>query len=413
MQHVQTLTTEETLDLSLPADVPVLADDAQAIAAAVTYAALIRPGAIARDRDSSLPHEELRELARTGLLGARDPASHGGAQISNATVAEVFRIISAADPAIGQIPQNHFAFAETPIRFGSQRQKDLLLPQFLAGARLGNALSERGGANSTAFITRLVAQENRTYLLNGRKYYTTGALTAQLIPVFALDDTERVSVAYVPRDAAGVHVDQDWNAFGQRATFSGTATFTDVRVEADWVIENALQPGYPNTFAAFGQLMHVAVDVGIARGALDDGVAFLREHARAWFESPTARAADDPALAVRVGELEVTVRAAETLLAEAARALDRADLSNGPAEITEARLAVAAAKAFAGQAALTVATGIFDLAGSSAADRTWGLDRHWRNARTHTLHDPARSKLLHLGRYVIDAVAPPAEHPLI
>ena len=137
--------------------------------------------------------------------------------------------------------------------------------------------------------------------------------------------------------------------------------------------------------------MHVAVDVGIARGALEDGCAFLRERARPWFEAGVERAADDEQLLRLAGELETQVRAAEALLARAADALDAADAApSDTALVTEARLAVAAAKAFAGEAALHVATAIFDFAGSSAADSRHGLDRHWRNARTHTLHDPAR-----------------------
>ena len=172
--------------------------------------------------------------------------------------------------------------------------------------------------------------------------------------------------------------------------------------------------GEPSTFAAFAQAIHAAIDVGIARGALDDGVGFLRERARPWFEADVDRAADDPALIQLVGELDVQVRATEALLDAAGRALD--DGRRGarrPGAITAARLAVAAAKAHAGETALRVATGIFDLAGSSAADERHGLDRHWRNARTHTLHDPARSKHAHLGRFLIDRVAPPAGHALI
>ena len=61
------------------------------------------------------------------------------------------------------------------------------------------------------------------------------------------------------------------------------------------------------------------------------------------------------------------------------------------------RLQTAAAKAFGGTTALEVATAIFDFSGASAADRRHGLDRRWRNARTHTLHDPRARSHHHLG----------------
>jgi len=398
------------VSLTADAGCSLIASDEEAINAAAAYAEAIRPSAIARDLNAQLPHEELRDLAATGLLGMRVPPSHGGAGVSSATVGEVFRLIAVADPAVAQIPQNHVAFVDTVIRYGSDEQRAFFLPEFLRGARLGNALSERGGKTSRDFVTRLVRRPDGGYRLDGRKYYSTGALTAQWIPVFALDDADEIAVAYVPRDAPGVHVDQDWDAFGQRSTVSGTTTLEDVQVEPEWVIHGALSRPEPNTFAAFGQLIHVAVDVGIARGALEDGTAFLRERARPWFEADVDRAADDPQLLRLAGELEVDVRAAEALLARAGAALDEADAGG---DVTEARLAVAAAKAFAGEAALRVATAIFDFSGSSAADRRHGLDRHWRNARTHTLHDPARSKHLHLGRHVVDGIAPPPGHPLV
>jgi len=395
--------------VSQTAAVQVIASDDEAIAAAAAYAAQIAPGAVERDATGRLPHEELRALAETGLLGMRVPPSFGGAGVRVETVAEVFRLISAADPAIGQIPQNHVQFVDTIIRYGGDAQRALFLPRFLAGARLGNALSERGGPTALDWVTRLAGGR-----LNGRKYYATGALTAQIVPVFATDEDGTVVVVYVPRDAPGVEVDQDWDAFGQRGTFSGTATFTDVAVQDVWVLRRPFGREPADTHGAFGQLIHAAVDVGIARGALTDGVAFLRERARPWREAGVARAADDPQLVVLIGQLETRVRAAEALLADAGRAIDAADASgDDPELVAHARLQTAAAKAFGGEVALEVATAIFDVSGASAADRKHGLDRHWRNARTHTLHDPARAKHHHLGRHRVHGEAPPAADPLV
>jgi SfnB family sulfur acquisition oxidoreductase len=399
-----------------PAGVAVLASGGEALAAAEAYAAEIRPDAIARDREARLPFAELEELARTGLLGIRVPRALGGAEVSNAVLTEVVRRIAVADPAIAQIPQNHWAFVETITRFGSDGQRAFFCAEFLRGARLGNALAERGGKTARDWTTRLTRRADGTLRLDGRKYYTTGALTAQWIPVFCRDEGGEVVAVYVPRGAPGVDVHQDWTAFGQRATFSGTTVLDGVPVDPAWVIRRPLAQPEPTTFAAFGQIIHAAIDAGIARGALQDGATFLRERARPWSEAGVDRAADDPQIVRLAGELETQVRAAEALLVAAAVALDVADAAPagaGADAITEARLAVAAAKAFAGEVALRVATEIFDFSGASAADSAHGLDRHWRNARTHTLHDPARSKHLHLGRWAIDGVGPAADQVLI
>ncbi|WP_205752735.1 SfnB family sulfur acquisition oxidoreductase [Cryptosporangium phraense] len=388
----------------------ILTDDADAVSAATELAAAWRPGAVERDATGALPYRELEALAASGLLGMRIPRAHGGPGVSAATVAEVFRILATADPAVAQIPQNHIAFADLLLRAGSPSQVAFFAAEFLGGARLGNALSERGTKTARDFATRILPSGD-DYVVDGRKYYSTGALTAQWIPVFGKDESDEVSVAYVRRDAPGVVVEQDWNAFGQRSTFSGTTILTDVVVPGDHVLRQPFVRLAGTTFGAFGQIIHAAIEVGIARGALTDGVAFLRERARPAPGSGVTRAIDDQQIVRLVGELEVDVRAAEAFLRSAARALDASEDAGYNA--TEARLEVAAAKAFAGRVALDVSTRIFDFAGSSAADRGQGLDRHWRNARTHTLHDPARLKELALGTWLVTGVPPDPASTLI
>src|SRR6185437_5680349 len=149
-----------------------------------------------------------------------------------------------------------------------------------------------------------------------------------------------------------------------------------------------------------------AVDVGIARGALDEAARHVGAHTRVFFEAGVERPGEEPYLVVHFGRLEVRVRAAEALLATAARALDAAAADPTPELIDAARIAVTAARACGAEAAVEVASAALDPLGSSAADAAYGLDRHWRNARTHTLHDPTRWKHVHLGRYVLDGVVP-------
>lgn len=417
----------------------VLPDDAAVVAAAHRYAGTLRTGAEERDATGALPYDELDALGTTGLLGLRVPKALGGPGVSTETVAEVFRVLATADAAVAQIPQNHVAFVDLLFRTGTPEQQRFFAAEFLAGARLGNALSERGTSTSRDFRTRILPAGD-DYVVNGTKYYSTGALTAQWIPVFGKDEGDEVSVAYVRRDAPGVVVEQDWNAFGQRATFSGTTVLTDVVVPAGQVLRRPYRQLAGTTFGAFGQIIHAALEVGIARGALTDGVAFLRDKARPAHGSGVTRAVDDQQIVRLAGELEIQVRAAEALLVSAARAVDAADrvaagytvadhaaagyttadhaaaghaAADHVAAVTRARLEVAAAKVFAGNVALDVATRIFDFAGSSAADRKYGLDRHWRNARTHTLHDPARLKELALGTFLITGEGPDPANTLI
>jgi len=393
----------------------VIGSEAEALEVADAFAATLRDGAAERDRQGRVPVEELAALGRSGLLGLTVPARLGGADVSAVTLVEVFRRLAAADPAVAQVPQNHYVFVSVLRHDGTADQQRRLLGEVLGGARFGNALSERGTKHVMDMRTRLLPAADGTLRLNGTKYYCTGALTATWIPVYALDEQDRLVVAYVPRHADGVEVLQDWTAFGQRATMSGTTRLTDVVVAPENVVAHWPTYERPQVAGAFGQIMHAAIDVGIAGAALADGARFVRERARPWFEAAEERAADEPHVLLRFGQLGAKVHAAEALLRRAAETLDAAT-AEGPRPTAQAAgaasLAVAEAKAFGGDVAVEVASEIFGLMGASAADAAHDLDRHWRNVRTHTLHDPARWKYVHNGNHIVNGVLPP-NHGLI
>ena len=391
--------------------------DQEALAVAAQFAAQIAPGAAERDRTRRVPVQELRALAATGLLGITIPRRLGGAEVSAVTLAEVFRIIATADPAVAQVPQNHFFAIRILLHSGSPEQLEFFAAEILRGARFGNALSERGTKTAADLKTRITPTDDGDFILEGRKYYATGALTAQWIPVYALDDEARRVTAFVERNAPGVEVINDWNAMGQRATASGTATFEAVRVPADRVVQHYRTFEVPQVFGAFGQIMHAAIDVGIGRAALEDAAEYVRNRSRLSFEAVQAEVASvtsDPVTLLRFGQLATRLYAAEALLRRAGEAIDAADALDAVSEEAAgaASLAVGEAKAFGGEVALEIATELFSLAGTSATDETHGLDRHWRNARTHTLHDPNVWKYRHTGNFVLNGLRPP-NHELI
>lgn len=391
----------------------VIRSDSEAIGVAMAFASAIAPGASDRDRDGALPYAELEQLGRSGLLGARVPGAYGGADVSNETIAEITRIISAADPAIGQIPQSHLMWFDAVLRFGNEEQMAFFSSEVLQGCRFGNAVAERGTKHNLDFRATVARDSDGTQRVNGTKYYSTGALTAQWIPVVARDERDALTLMLVRRDAAGVTVEQDWAAFGQRSTVSGTTNLADVHVEELQIIRGLDGLSRPSTFGAFGQVLHAAVDVGIAGNAFEDAVDFVRTRARPHFEAEVERASDEPHVILRFGALRTRLHAAEALLQRAGRLLDAAASKPTENRITEARLAVAEAKAFGGEVALAIATEALELSGASATDSKHNLDRHWRNARTHTLHDAARWKYVHAGNWVLNDKAPVPDNLLI
>jgi SfnB family sulfur acquisition oxidoreductase len=391
---------------------PQLTTHADAVAAAQTFADSIADGVVERDRSGAAPHEEMARFDASGLPGITVPRAEGGPELGPSTLAEVTRVIAAVDPAIAQTPQAHYLFVDTVALLGTESQKRRLLGEVLAGARIGNALAERGTTHAQDLQTRLVSGEDGGLRLNGRKYYCTGTLTAQWIAVTALDEHDRLVVGFVGRHHDGVTVTEDWNVMGQRATVSGTTDLDNVIVDPELVLPYGTAFTGPQALGSRAQLVHAAIEVGIAGGALRDARTFLRDKARPFFEAVRGgwgqKATDDPHSLLRYGRLATQVRAAEAMLAWAAGELDGIGLNPGDAEAAaRGSLAVAQAKAFGSEAAVTVASELFALSGASAADAKYDLDRHWRNARTHSIHDPADWKYHHVAQYEVNGVLPP------
>ena len=381
---------------------------ADAVAVAQQYAESLLDGVIARDRAGGVPYEELARLDASGLLGITVPREHGGPDLSPVTLTEVIRAIATVDPAIAQAPQGHFMFVDLLAVWGSAEQQRRLFAEVLAGGRLGPALAERGAQHAQDLKTLL----RRGMLLTGRKYYCTGAITSRWIGVSALDDKDRVVVAFLPRNADGVAFDEDWNVMGQRATVSGGASFDDVEVDPDLVVPYHEAFAVPQQIGARAQLVHTAIQVGIAGSALHDAGKFVRTGARPFFEVVRAGLADtaakDPLTIQRYGRLATRVRASETLLAGAAAT--QQEIGRHPHDAESAArgsIAVAQAKAFACEVAVEVASDLFALGGTSATDERHDLSRHWRNARTHASHDPVDWKYQHIGDFLLNGVLPP------
>jgi SfnB family sulfur acquisition oxidoreductase len=370
-------------------------------------ASRLAEGAAVRDSNRELPREELDLLSASGLLAITVPAANGGPDLSAEAVAEVFRLLAWGDPNVAQIPHSHFVYVNALRYQGTQAQKDFFFDQALDGKRFGNAQSEVRTKHVRDIRTTLTPSGGG-WRLDGEKGYSTGALFADWIPVLAhLDVDGPLHVAWVERTAAGVTVVDDWNGMGQRTTASGTVQLEDVEVDDARIVPYHLTFERPQTYGAFAQLLHAAIDTGIARAAVDDAAEFVGTKSRPYPDAGVEHAAQDPLVVHAIGQMELQVRAAEALLADAGRAVDRANAHLTQASAGAASLAVGAARASSTQAAVEVSSRLFEVAGTRSALDSLNLHRHWRNARTHTLHDPAAWKVQHLGRFVLDGTLPP------
>lgn len=392
--------------LEEPTGAHVVRSAAEAIDIAKQFAETISASASERDRNQRLPVAEIAAFTRSGLWSLNVPKAYGGPDLSYTTITEVIAIVSAADPSIGQLPQNHIDFIDTIRTTGSPQQKDTFFSAILAGTRSGNAFSELGSRTAADFETK-ITRHGSDYVVNGRKFYASGALLAHIVPITTIDPDGRLHIAVVNRDAPGLTIVNDWSSFGQRTTASGTVIIDNVVVPASHVLPSYSSQESPSANGPVCQIIHAAVDVGIARGAIADTIAFVRNQSRPWIDSGKAKASEDPYVVTEIGDLLIKLHAAEALLVRAGLAVDAAVTNPTAATVASASIAVAGAKVLSTEIAILSTNKLFELGGARSTLLKNNFDRHWRNARVHTVHDPVRWKSPIIGNYYVNDVLPP------
>lgn len=381
----------------------VLRSDDEVLDAAHRVAGVLAEGAAARDSGRILPERELDLVSGAGLWAMNLPRAYGGAGVSYATVAQVFAILSAADASIGQIQQNHNSAVFWLSTIGTAEQKEFFLAEILRGCRFGNANVDAGAAQGAAPLR--IARTARGYTLSGEKIYATGALFAHYVSVIGQNEAGEKTVAIIPAGTPGLRIEDDWQSFGQRTTASGRVRLDKVELPPLCVLPihraYAEQP-----MGAVSQTSHVGIDLGIAQAALDDTVRFLREGSSLRQAAPSPRAVIDAQVIAQVGEIQIRLHAAEAMTRRAGLLVDEAIARPDRQRRAAASLAVAEAKVLTSEIALHASNKLFELCGTRSAQAPHAFDRHWRNARVHTLHDPVRHKFTVVGDHLLNGILP-------
>ncbi|UNK40166.1 SfnB family sulfur acquisition oxidoreductase (plasmid) [Shinella sp. H4-D48] len=383
----------------------VIKSDAEAIEIARRLADEFTAGAALRDREGLLPLAEIDAYSQSGLWGINVPKAYGGAGVSYRTLARVIAIIAAADSSIAQITQNHLSINGHIDLDGTEAQKREFFGWVLSGLRFGNAFSELNSKNVGTFETRM-AFDGDVAVVNGEKFYTTGALLSHIIPVVAVDDEGKSYLVFVDRDAQGITITNNWSSFGQRTTASGSVRIENVRVPKSRLLP-VLAFDRPTVAGPVSQIIQAAIDAGIARGAIDDAIAFIKTQSRPWIDSGKETAGEDPFTIAAIGDLKIRLHAAEALLDIAGEAIDSGLANATENTIAEATVKTAEAKVLTTEIAILATNKLFELAGTRSTLAKHNLDRHWRNARAHTLHDPVRWKYFHVGNFYLNDLNPP------
>ncbi|SEC59235.1 Acyl-CoA dehydrogenase [Amycolatopsis tolypomycina] len=369
-------------------------------------AAKLAVDAVERDRRGETPYEEVRLLKDAGLVTLLGPAEHGGGGQTWETAYRVIREIARADGSIGQLLGYHYLWAWAARLVATDAQVAAVEELYTTGNLFF------GGAVNPRDSDLTITDDGDSIVYNGHKSFSTGSKVSDLTVLEGvLAGTEDHIFAIVPSQQEGITFHDDWDNIGQRLTESGSVTITDVRVpweSAAGYVDRKFRPLVYNTLNVPAiQLVFTNFYLGIAQGALATALAYTRDHTRAWpYGGDDKQAASEEWYILDgYGDLQAKLWAAEALVDKAGAAISRV-LHAPREELTpeargEVAVLIAAAKQRTVDTGLEIGTKIFELTGARASASKYGLDRFWRNLRTHSLHDPLPYKRREVGEYAL------------
>ncbi|KAB0509762.1 acyl-CoA dehydrogenase family protein [Pseudomonas moorei] len=383
-------------------------------ALAATYRPIfqrIADGALEREQSRTLPHEPIQWLKEAGFGAVRVPVEYGGGGASVPQLFELLIELAEADSNLPQALRGHFAFVEDRLNAPSGPARDVWFKRFVEGDIVGCAWTEIGAVAMGDVVTKVTPHGDQ-WRLNGEKFYSTGSLFSDWIDVYAQrSDTGGDVIAAVRTRQPGIEQSDDWDGFGQRTTGSGTSRFVDAEVDAENVIDFATRFKYQT---AFYQLVLLATLAGIGRAALRDVSRHVRERQRIYSHGNAQRVSEDPQVQQVVGNITAWVYAAEASALKAAQPAQQAYVARFAGDPARERAANVAAEIESAKAQVVVTeliqratTELFNALGASDIRRGKSLDRHWRNARTVSSHNPVIYKARIVGDWSVNGTEPP------
>ena len=370
-------------------------------------AAQFAESAVERDAQGGTPKAERDALRASGLLGLAIPRQYGGLGASWSETLAVTREFARVDSSIAHVFGFQHLMLATVRLFSRPEQWQ---PWFEQTARKhwfwGNALNP--------LDTRtLVKRFDGWCEFSGKKSFCSGASDSEMLIASAVDEGNggKLLIAAIPSGRTGITLHGDWDNIGQRQTDSGSATFERVRVEQH---ELLLDPGPLSTpFACLrpliAQLHFANLFLGIAEGAFDEARQYTLHESRPWFRSSARHSGEDPYVLRHYGEFWVGLESTRLLVERAAEQLDAAwakEHALNAEERARLALAIGTAKVAATRNGLDICNRLFEVTGARATHASLRFDRHWRNLRTQTLHDPVDYRIHELGDWALNGTRP-------
>ncbi|KAL4907823.1 hypothetical protein BDW74DRAFT_189231 [Aspergillus multicolor] len=396
--------TDPTVYDSFKTKWSTLPDSAESwLARAKAVSGVLAQDAAQRDQENKSPRAEIALLKHSGLLKLLGPKKYGGGEQPWSVGYQAIREVAKGDGSIGMLLGYHLLWSTTANVVGTPEQIERTHELIITNNYfVGGAVNPR---DSDLKIT----SDGDDLVFNGAKFLNTGGVVSDLTVLEGvLEGTESHIFALVETRQPGIQFAHNWNSIGLRLTESGDALGWDTDTKKPR--EDILLTSFAALLLPTIQLVFSNFYLGIAQGALAFASQYTKTNTRPWpFGGDNKDSATEEFYILeRYGEYFAHLRAAEAL---ADRAGDKLTAlytkygSNRAAITAEERGEVAewiaSVKIVTTDAGLKVTSGIFEVTGARATGLKYGLDRFWRDVRTHTLHDPVAYKRREVGRYAL------------
>ena len=355
----------------------------------------IRPIVSRMDSEAKLDSGLMAELFELGLMGIQVGEDHGGPEgsffMSILAVEEISRI----DASVGVfIDVQNTLVNNAIIRWATKDQKKRYLPRLTKDVVGAYALSEAGSGSDAFALACQAREDGDSFVLNGRKLWTTNAAEAGLFIIFATVNPEigykGITAFLVETDSPGFTIGRKEDKLGIRASSTCELLLDDCRVPRTSVLGD-VGKGYKIAIETLneGRIGIGAQMVGIAQGSWDCGKAYAKE--RKAFGKPIS---DFQAVQFQMAQAATSIEAARLMVYNAARLKDF-----GEDFLTEAAMA----KHFASQVAEKVASLIVEVYGGYGYTKDYPAEKYFRDSKIGAIYEgTSNMQLQTIAKRVLD-----------
>jgi alkylation response protein AidB-like acyl-CoA dehydrogenase len=339
----------------------------------------VRPLVREMDERAKIPQDLIDKLFALGVMGIEIPEIYDGAGASFFHSVLAVEALSRVDPAIAvMVDVQNTLCINALLRWGTEDQKRRYAPALAAGTVGAYALSEAGSGSDAFAMASQARLAGDEFVLNGRKLWITNAAEADLFVVFANADPAAgyrgITAFLVERGFAGFTVGKKEDKLGIRASSTCELLFEDCRVPRANLLGEPGK-GYKVAMETLneGRIGIGAQMVGVATGALDHTIAYVRERKQ------FGRAIGEfQAVQHQIARAAMDVAAARLMVYQAARLKDA-----GRPFLTEAAMC----KLFSSEVAERVTSLAINLFGGNGFVKEYPVEKLWRDAKIGQIYE--------------------------